>query len=69
MTDGAFGSLISPDRTSSLVTSFRLNLVCCDWLRSATANWVASRRSTQFAVAATDHSALISDEMRSGVMR
>ena len=32
---------------------------------AATANWVASQRKIQFATAATNHSALGSDEMRS----
>ena len=36
---------------------------------SASAMWVVSQRTTQFAVAATDHSAFNSDEMRLVEMR
>jgi len=38
-------------------------------LVSAVANWVASRRTTYFAVAVTDHSPLSSDQMRSDEVR
>jgi len=36
---------------------------------AATANWVASQCTTQLAVAATDHSAVSSDEMMPAGMR
>jgi len=38
-------------------------------LVAAMANWAASQRATQFAVAATDHSALGSGKIRSVEMR
>jgi len=47
---------------SSKLTSFDLNLVCCDWWLP---RWTGSCtcEPTQFAVAATNHSAVSSDEM------
>jgi len=61
-------SLIPSRLTASQLTSFRPSW---DWVRVhcvVTTNWVASQRTTQFAVAATNHVAPTSDEMRSAEM-
>jgi len=50
--------VISADRVLSQLSALRR-------LVAATANWVARRETTQFAVAATNHGALGSEEMRS----
>ena len=54
--------LTSPDRISTDLISSELSALL---LVAATANWVASQRTNQFSVAATNQSALSSDETRS----
>jgi len=51
------------------LTAFRPNRVRCDLVIAATVNGVVRCEATQFAVAATNHSALGSDETRSVKMR
>jgi len=70
-TKGRFTSLFSTHLTSSDLVSTDLvsSEVSVLWLVAATAIRVSSRRTTQFAVAATNHSVLSSDDMRSAEIR